>query len=314
MPFEIQDMEGPVQPAADREGVPLAEEDPLVSRREFLQTTAAMMISDHAASSDTQAEAFAAQEEAYRKLLTLRERRASEVYGREAVQEAFRRDTKLFVGCMDERVSVPAGWKKIGNGGSGVLFDDGQISGMLCSLKQAKAQVREVIWHDGCGAAGIRCAAIRKAEPDAEPDQTTVAQEGAKRLAEGIPGTPVRHVRFADMSGDPHFHHARAVVVDLDGFFNPSVLPFPAAFELTAKYYPDEEQIMAELKVAIGIAFGDHGFGEKAFDREQGGAPIAVVLTEDLSDPAATAKLCDRIGEFLVEHFPRTATLVPLRR
>lgn len=256
-----------------------------------------------------------AEEAAYLHALQLAEKPQRDVYSPTELAEAFRADVEIFIGCMDERVGMP-GMKKVGIGGSCVLFSDAQLEQFIGNLRRKGITVKIVTDHDGCGACALYC---KKKNMDAA-EAPKVAHETAVKVGEklGLPAENVQHVGFDRMTGNEHVHHARGIVIDCCGRFCPEALnrnatkpeerKFPASFELTAAAYPDLEQLKAELEVAFEIAEGGHGMGKKKFAK----ARLLLTFVEDPSDPALTQSVRSVVDTVLAQH-PKTAQLVILK-
>lgn len=258
---------------------------------------------------------WSAEEAAYLYALQLAEKPQNAVYSSMELAEAFRADVVVYIGCMDERVTLP-GMKKIGIGGSCVLFTDAQLDQFVANLRKKGITVALVTDHDGCGACALYC--TQKKMDAAEVPK--VAHETAARVGRklGLPEEKIQNVGFDRMTGNPHLHHARGIVVDCSGRFCPEALnaratkpeerKFPASFELTAAAYPDLEQLEAELEVALSIAEGDHGMGEKMFSGEK----LLLTFVEDPSDPVLTRSVRGMIDVVHKRH-QKTVRLVVLK-
>lgn len=161
--------------------------------------------------------------------------------------------------CIDEGI-VQDG---ISLAGSGVLLKESVALGIL-----AHAHADGVTAHEGCGAVQL---ALKNAGKDpAEGD--AYAQEWAKQLAEKA-GLPYKgFIRLADMARPPEMHVARTVYYDGTGRLALSGAPgFPRGFIISRKYIAGHA--IDELKVAISIAMGAHGFGERITEEQ----PLLVV-------------------------------------
>ncbi len=234
-----------------------------------------------------------------------------ELFTPEELASAFDPHIPTFMGCMDERVWIE-GMKKIGNGGSGVLFSPEQRKAFAKQMKAKGIDINFVTSHDGCGACNLYC---KKNELPAEqaPDLALMTATSTTELLK-IKEAP-RHIAFDAMRGSPDVHHARGVVVDCTSRFRPEALnansaKFPVSFELSASSYPDLQQLEDELCVAISIAEGDHGMGVK-FNASQGGQPMLLTFVEDPSDPDFSAEVEAIVKKVAADH-PNTVRLVTL--
>lgn len=247
------------------------------------------------------------QEESYRTLRQLESGKAlTEVYDQALVQEAFRDGLELVVCCMDERVQVGPGQKKIAIAGSGILLNEEQL-GQFVARAQRAGRIVHVTSHEGCGACAMYCESkgfpVQRAEQEGQDFAARLQRQCGPDTALGRCGYPQAGSPRPDfpMEGDPHFHHARNIVVDWTGRFRPTVLGFPASFELSAKHYPDAAQVFAELRAAVGIAFGGHGFGAGRYQED--GRKLLVTVVHDPgtpTDPGFCAALDAMLGEELL--------------
>ena len=196
--------------------------------------------------------------------------------------------------CMDEGVAQG----DMRSAGSGILTEGPEREAFIAKLKAAG--VKDVTSHEGCGAAGLY------KEKHGITDMTVdeVAIEQAKRMAEELDVPYKGHVTELDRPKE--FHNARVVYLDGTGRFNPSrVSELPQGFVVSARYMTPE-QALSEVQLAIKIAFGEHGFGDK-FSQDD---PLVVVAIGDSTEPDFAGKDLERelksiIGEgrVHVDHF-----------
>jgi hypothetical protein len=163
--------------------------------------------------------------------------------------------TDRSVRCIDER--VPGG---INIAGSGILLEENTL---LARLRDAHAD--GVFSHAECGAAKLYA---NKAGLD-----PTRADEYGKEFATRIAaklGVPYRGHLDVSPSG---LHIARAAYYDGTGSFDPTRhAGLPPGFVVSRRYH-DVGYALDEIRVALSIAFGDHGFG----DRFSGAEPFHLV-------------------------------------
>lgn len=197
--------------------------------------------------------------------------------------------------CMDEGTAhIADGENKFAMAGSGILYPAAswlerldRVADLFIMLK-----VKKVTSHDGCGAAGIAW----KRDGGKEGTGCATADEyGKKWVAElqevinaklkvsGDGTVEIANVGSKEMVRPPEFHNARVVWVDGVGDFNPHKLgdKIPRGFLIeyglikeNAKTEEEREYPFAELLVAIDIALGSHGFGNK-FTKE---SPLLIVV------------------------------------
>lgn len=313
---------------------PLEGEEP-ITRREFLQVGAAAALSiaadqhgqieqhlppedgsgtthdmhDQHDLTEMKEALWKAEQAAYDKTLQLAEKPQEEVYSNAEIAEAFSTQAEVYVGCMDERVQIPA-MKKIGVGGSCVLMSEEQIDRFIQNLAKKGIKVKFVSSHDGCGACNLYCKEHSLSADEAPRLAHETAEKMTKKL--GKEDGASAHIPFREMEGNEHVHHARAITVDCNGFFRPKKLGFPATFELTAAAYPDMAQLQAELSVAVAIAEGSHGMGVEKFDATKSGQPVLLTLVEDPSYPELTAQVASIVEKVASQH-PNTIKVIHLK-
>ena len=265
---------------------------------------------DHADLANVKKTLWEAEQAAYDTAKRLASEPQESVFTPQELAAAFEPSVPAYIGCMDERVQIP-GMKKIGNGGSGVLFSEKQLDAFVQLLGKNGTDVRFVTWHDGCGACGLYCQQSEISADQAPFFAQKTAEQVTKHL--GLKEPP-RHVEFGAMTGNEHVHHARGIVVDCSGVFFPEALQkkFPASFELTAAAYPDVGQLEAELRVAIGIAEGDHGMGKEKFNALSGGQPLLLTFVEDPNNQKLTDIASATVKKVAADH-QNTVKLVTLQ-
>jgi hypothetical protein len=249
------------------------------------------------------------QEESYQKLLSLHHQDAVSAYGLEKLQQALRMaGMKIFIGCMDPRVQMRDGEKKIAIAGSGILLSKEKLGAFIKLLEEAGVKVEGVTYHEDCGACAVYCSL-----PSPNLSSETEGKDFAQSLVIkfGLPGEPLR-VGFGEtdpihMEGDPHFMHARSIVIDCTGRFSARDLGLPAAFEISAKYIGAEEATK-ELRIALSLISGRRGMGPERF-RE---APLALVIVVDPRNLSVSEEVEKTIAS-LVEEYKELVTLVHLR-
>jgi len=188
------------------------------------------------------------------------------------IKRAFKSPQKCVV-CMDEGTAHKDinGEAKFCIGGSGILFTADNDEDRL--EKVAKLMIEQgvvnITSHGGCGAAGI---AYKRDFPNANEHENLASkiEEYAKmwsdKLADKIKelGHPAErtHILAEDMERPVEFHNARVVYYDAVGGFNPNIeIGLPMGFVIERAYLP-VEYANEELRIAVNIAFGSHGFKE----------------------------------------------------
>jgi hypothetical protein len=216
-------------------------------------------------------------------------------------------DKQKCVCCMDEGTAhkdISGEWK-LALAGSGILFpaeNEGERLEKVAKILIERG-VSDVTSHGGCGAAGL---AYRRDFPDADSHENLAekienyAKAWSDKLAEKIQelGHPAErvHIVAEDMVRPVEFHNARVVYFDGIGGFNPNKeIGLPMGFVIERAYLP-AEYTAEELKVAVNIAFGKHGFGE-LFTIDQ---PFVVVAMA--KDENELAKLKSEAENVLAEN------------
>lgn len=137
-------------------------------------------------------------------------------------------------------------------------------SGILLGLEKAQktlapAQIDGIYSHAECGAAGIYAR-------DNNLDPTRADEYGiqfAQQLAERLGVTYKGHIGIEDMKRPHGLHIARAAYYDATGKFTPSQTNgLPPGFVISRKYL-EPNYAKKEAEIAVSIALGKHGFGEK---------------------------------------------------
>lgn len=232
---------------------------------------------------------FEAEDADIKELLSLG---AAEYFKREFpdLKHAFSEKQKC-VCCIDEGTAhkdINGEWK-LALAGSGILYpaaNEAERLEKVAKILIARG-VTDITSHSGCGAAGI---AYRRDFPDADTHANLAekieayAQAWSDKLAVKIEelghSAERTHVLAEDMERPIEFHNARAVYFDGVGGFNPNKeIGLPMGFVIERAYLP-AEYTAEELKVAVDIAFGHHGFG-KLFYAESPFVIIALAKNDE---------------------------------
>ena len=202
--------------------------------------------------------------------------------------------------CMDEGTAhIVDEENKFAMAGSGILYPAGSWSERLNRVADLyiKLQIKKITSHDGCGAAGIAW----KRDGGVEGTGCATADEygrkwvaelqeviNAKLKASGGGAVEIANLGSNEMVRPEKFHNARVIWFDGVGDFNPHKLgdKVPKGFLIeygliteNAKTTEESNYPFAELQVAIDIALGSHGLGNK-FTKE---SPfLIVVLAKDV--------------------------------
>lgn len=174
--------------------------------------------------------------------------------------------TELEVCCIDGRLTQG----NLAIAGSGCLYE--QPSEALNFAKQTAlnngAQIVGITSHEHCGAAGMK-------QIDAQQHSETLSQQ-------------VNIPFMGHLSVDlPEFHDEVAAYYSGTNSLGLQHLKgLPRGFRLSRRYYPSADAAVFEAEVAINIAFGDHGLGNR-FTPEN---PFIIVALGDGSDPQFSAE------------------------
>ncbi len=176
--------------------------------------------------------------------------------------------------CIDE--GTPMG--DFRSAGSGILTEGEDRKAFIEALK--KSGVESVTSHEGCGAAAL----YKEQKGITDKTVSEVAIEGAKKLAEEL-GVPYSgHIE--ELTRPMGHHTARVVYVDGTGHFNPSKVDgIPQGFVISRKLMTPEQSAL-EVSIALQIAFGDHGLGNKINQSE----PLMVIVIGNSEDSEFSAQ------------------------
>ena len=198
------------------------------------------------------------------------------------LNQAFVKEIDTVV-CIDEGCAHKdiSGHGKLSIAGGGILLParsaDERIE--IAARLFKEMGIKNVTSHEGCGAAKL---AYGRDNPDSNPTKEQV-NEYAKIWAEKVAqkmgaGVMADHIPLAEMERPAQFHNARVLYFDAVGGFNPNKEKgLPMGFVISRRHVPGD-YALEELKVAVGIAFGGHGFGEFFNDKNQF---VIIPLTSD---------------------------------
>lgn len=173
-------------------------------------------------------------------------------------KESFENDLDT-VNCSDGRV---LSGRKLGLAGSGILLNEGDWSKFVAANR---GKVKLMTSHDDCGAAKVLFAKMAS-EGMAMPEGVTTADELGKykisKLSKELE-SEYEHLSKDKMASDDH--NEIAIVIDGTGKFDSTNLEgFPPHFPCAAAGFGlSEAYVQDEVEILAGIAFSDHGFGER---------------------------------------------------
>jgi hypothetical protein len=182
------------------------------------------------------------------------------------LNKAFSSEDKA-VRCIDE--GTPGG---VHLAGSGILLGIDKAAEALI-----KAGCAGISSHAECGAAGIYA---RENNLDASKSDE-YGKEFAIKLAEKM-GVPYKgHIEIGAMKRPSGFHTARVCYYDGTGKFDPALCgKLPAGFVISRRYI-DSAYALEEVKVAVGIATGGHGYGDLITPE----TPFLLIAVGDKTNP-----------------------------
>ncbi len=173
--------------------------------------------------------------------------------------------------------------------GSGILYPQAELD--------LKGKISGIYSHTGCGAAKLYVEGqkISTENPD------LIGDNKAKELADKLNISYLGRIEASDMRRPTGVHIARAIYYDGTGHFNPSQAKgLPLGFVISRKYISDVNYSKQEVAMAIKIAQGKNGFGDKFKE----GTPLYLVATgDDKPDSLSIHKLVEELKEVAVK-FP----------
>lgn len=205
----------------------------------------------------------------------------------EQLKKLFDRENDHSCSCIDERVLKGA----VRLPGAGILMGDPEkVAKMLL-----KENVKEILSHEGCGAAALATKKIAESDPSVpkpawyrEDDVDGNAERFAEAVAEAMnrlrgetssdeEKVTASHLTFYNggMEGNQERHVASVIYYDVTrGGFNRHALQelnLPLGFVVSERAGSDEE---SNLILATDIAFGHHG-ATHGFNQEK---PLAIMI------------------------------------
>ena len=188
--------------------------------------------------------------------------------------------------CIDE--GTPGG---IHVAGSGILLsvEEKQVELTKVMSELRTAGVDGVYSHKGCGAARLYAETV-KGQPDKSDEY---AVNWGQKLARDLNVPYKGHI--VELSRPQEFHNARIIYYDGSGKFDPfRIKEIPDGF-IISRYYLDGGYAKEELGIALSIALGHHGFGDK-FTHDD---PLIVSPIEGITNDTEALSLSSLIKEAL---------------
>jgi len=166
--------------------------------------------------------------------------------------------------CMDGRV---APFKNaVAIAGSGLLVKDDPVARDLLVEKLLSQGVQKVFLHEDCGAVGLYSLEKGISREHAEKDASAWAEE--------LSGLLKGNTHPETLSVTLDFHNEQCVYLTfLDRFSLQDIQAFPTGFQVSGSVVSFDDAL-AQVGVAIDIALGDHGFGDRFTQKD----PFTVVI------------------------------------
>jgi hypothetical protein len=231
------------------------------------------------------------------------------------------------VGCMDGRVK-PEG--ALGLAGSGILLprDPGnkdlpakQYRDILVRMA-AHGKLTKITWHKGHGGCGAAKLALKNAgnKNPTEKEIARAAQDFAENLTRFINAELKKsksdyqvEVEEAPAEGQ---HGERGVYVDMTNrldliSLNPRVdQQLPNGFTVNPRLTNDLGYVVEEIKVAISIAFGDHGLGKNTFTEKD---PFFIMIANSQENPLPVNNFPDMIDKMIRMNYAEYANRIKIQ-
>lgn len=195
--------------------------------------------------------------------------------------------------CIDERCGHRSEGYNIGIGGSGILVSPEKKAAYVKYIVDTAIakRVKKIVIdaHEGCGAAKLSLGqgthSDEKVNDTAKVFSNGLADEVRAELKARSREDVVVEMSFRsfeEMHAPASFHNAVGIMVDTTGQFDPTRRKdkvgsdLPPVFNVNGIY--DYDHAMANVGVALSIAFGGHGFGPDRFSSER---PFVITLVHD---------------------------------
>ena len=207
---------------------------------------------------------------------------------------------QLTIGCIDERCKHEGHGLNIGLGGAGILIPKEQFDQYVAFIVHTaiNKKVKHIVInaHEGCGAAKLSLGKADATNVDVKDHALQFARKLQAAVAQAIPGINVveKLVSSAEMMAPELNHNAVGATVDLTGEFDAARMSdteandLPPMFNVNGQF--DFEHAVANVGVALSIAFGGHGFGAERFSADRPFL-IVVVLKQGVDHTSFVARL-----------------------
>lgn len=166
--------------------------------------------------------------------------------------------------------------------GAGILFKSDQYKNIdhrrhayKYELAEQDVVITEVTSHEGCGAAAM---AAKAAGFEGDPDE--FGKMWAQQLAKDL-HVPHRHISAKEMERPSSLHNVTAILYCAGNTPDYKDTGLPQMMNISRGALGNSEHALTELKVAIQILRGKHGFGER-FTKEK---PLRIVVPSIQREP-----------------------------
>jgi hypothetical protein len=222
--------------------------------------------------------------------------------------DAFKPVEKPCVCCMDEGIAIPGSYRAAGSMLGWPLEDVNNF----CE----KAGVYAITSHESCAASG---AVYKKhlAELGLDPENG-YTQEGAEEFTVSRTKDMVKalnetfgnedgsdkftyggHIPLSEMDRPKDRHIASLIVINASTYaFSPGLADgLPPAFVID-RAPATREEMLAQVTIAVSVACGDHGWGDKVKADETSDSKLMVVVIGDPSnDHMSSARIAEELQE-----------------
>ncbi|MFH1232771.1 MAG: hypothetical protein V1651_02820 [Patescibacteria group bacterium] len=203
------------------------------------------------------------------------------------LEEGHRKEGEsVVIGCIDEGI-----FRRIPLAGSGCLFlTREEILGFI-----EKRKVDIITSHENCGAALVWA---KRENPNKD-----ITQEQADELLKNYIADIAKEAKITfkyiiaeEMKRPKEYHPARMIFFNnVKDYYPSGIKKIPLSFSIERFTMHQKDNVKKRLKLAINIAFGDHGFGEK-FTKEE---PLIIACCLNENDNSEEIK--GEINEILNE-------------